>query len=129
MSVITKKLGKWLKRPAEPSEKEMIVSFIEDLENVLDSMAEDIYHGYSEQVVQKRSFKSKMTASLPKFLQSSRIRQQNEKMTEIQETKRKMRLLKGTLEKVSESIESMDLNAAPTSNDEIGSRIYELAYP
>jgi archaellum component FlaC len=132
LSVITKKLGKWLKRPAEPSEKEMIVSFIEDLENVLDSMedmAEDIYHGYSEQVVQKRSFKSKMTASLPKFLQSSRIRQQNEKMTEIQETKRKMRLLKGTLEKVSESIESMDLNAAPTSNDEIGSRIYELAYP
>ena len=110
----------------------MIVSFLEDLEDVLESMddmAEDIQDGYSEQIVQKRSYRSKIAASLPKFIQPSRVRQQNEKLAEIQETRRKMHLLKGTLKDVGESIDSMDLHAAPTSNDEIGNRIYELAYP
>ena len=132
MSLITKHLGKWLKKPAEPSEKEMIVDFIQDLEGVLGSMenmAEDIFHGYSDQIVNKRNFTSKITSSLPKFLQPGRIRQQNEKLNEIQETKRKMHLLKDTLGNISESIESMDLRAAPIANDEIGNRIYELAYP
>ena len=132
MSVITKRLGKWLKKPDEPSEKEMIVGFIEDLESVLDSMedmAEDIHKGYSKQVVQQRSITTKIVASLPKFMQPNRIRQQNEKIAEIDETRRKMHLLKGTLGTISESIESMDLRAAPPANDEMGNRIYELAYP
>jgi len=125
-------LGKWLKKPAEPSEKEMIVDFIQDLEGVLESMenmTEDISHGYSDQIINKRNFTSKITAFLPKFIQPSRIRQQNEKLNEIQETKRKMHLLKDALGNISESIDSMDLRAAPIANDEIGNRIYELAYP
>ena len=125
-------MGKWLKKPAEPSEKEMIVDFIQDLEGVLESMenmTEDIFHGYSDQIVNKRNFTSKITAFLPKFIQPSRIRQQNEKLNEIQETKRKMHLLKDALRNISESIESMDLHAAPIANDEMGNRIYELAYP
>ncbi|MFX0084577.1 MAG: hypothetical protein ACFFAU_02805 [Candidatus Hodarchaeota archaeon] len=132
MSLITKRLGKWLKKPAEPSEKELIIGFIEDLESVLESMedmAEDIHNGYSKQVVQQRSIISKVSAVLPKFMQPDRVRQQNEKMTEIQETRHKMQLLKRTLGNISESIESMDLRAAPPENDEMGSRIYELAYP
>lgn len=130
--IITKHLGKWLKKPAEPSEKEMIVNFIQDLEGVLESMenmTEDISHGYSDQILNKRNLTSKITASLPKFIQPSRIRQQNEKVNEIQEAKRKMHLLKDTLGNISQSIESMDIRAAPVANDEVGNRIYEIAYP
>jgi archaellum component FlaC len=132
LSIITKRLGKWLKKPDEPSEKEMIIGFIEDLESVLESMedmTEDIHNGYSKQVVQQRSITSRITASLPKFMQPTRIRQQNEKIAEIEETRRKMHLLKGTLGNIGESIESMDLRAALPENDEMGNRIYELAYP
>ena len=116
MSLITKRLGKFLKKTKEPSEKELIVGFIHDLESVLESMEEmsdDISSGYSSQVTQKRSFSSKILASMPKFIQPDRIRKQNEKITEINETKRKMRLLQGTLSNISESIESIDLQAAP----------------
>lgn len=132
MSVITKRLGKWLKKTEEPSEKELIVGFIHDLESVLESMedmTDDISKGYSDQVVQKRSFSSKILASMPKFIQPSGVRQQNEKLNEIHQTKRKMHLLRGTLADISESIESMDLQAAPPASDEMGNRIYELAYP
>lgn len=132
MSVITKRLGKWFKKTEEPSEKELIVGFIHDLESVLESMEEisdDVSNGYSSQVVQKRTFSSKILASMPKFMQPNRIRQQNEKTTEIKETKRRMQLLRGTLSDISESIESMDLRAAPPASDEMGNRIYELAYP
>ncbi|UCE15030.1 MAG: hypothetical protein JSV04_07585, partial [Candidatus Heimdallarchaeota archaeon] len=59
----------------------------------------------------------------------SGLRQQNEKLNEIHDTKRKMHLLRGTLANISESIESMDLQAAPPASDEMGNRIYELAYP
>ncbi len=132
MSVITKRLGKWLKKAEEPSEKELIVGFIHDLESVLESMEEmsdDISTGYSDQVIQKRSFSSKVLASMPKFMQSRRLRQQNEKKAEITEAKRKMLLLRGTLANISESIESMDLKAAPQASDDMGNRIYEMAYP
>lgn len=132
MSAITKRLGKWFKKTEEPSEKELIVGFIHDLESVLESMEEmtdDMSGGYSEQVIEKRSFSSKILGSMPKFAQPKRIRQQNEKITEIKETKRKMQLLRGTLANIGESIDSMDLKAAPPASDEMGNRIYELAYP
>ncbi|MHA2226798.1 MAG: hypothetical protein ACXAC8_16415 [Candidatus Hodarchaeales archaeon] len=132
MSVITKKLGKWLKKTEEPTEKELILGFIQDLESVLESMegmSTDISEGYSNQVIQKRSFSSKILASMPKIIQPGTLRQQNEKINEIKETKRKMQLLRGTLSNVSKSIESMDVHAAPAASDDMGNRIYELAYP
>ncbi|UCG90697.1 MAG: hypothetical protein JSU57_02915 [Candidatus Heimdallarchaeota archaeon] len=132
MSVITKRLGRWLKKTEEPSEKELIVGFINELGSVLESMegmADDISNGYSRQVIQKRSFSSKILASMPKFIQPNSVRRQNEKTEEIKETKRKMHLLRGTLANISESIESMDLQAAPPASDEMGNRVYEIAYP
>jgi chromosome segregation ATPase len=132
LSVITKRLGKWFKKPEEPNEKELIKGFIEELESVLDSMdtmTNDIVGGYSDQVVQKRSLSSKFLAAMPQILQPSRIRQQNEKITEMKEAKQKMKLLRGTLADISESIDTMDLRAAPAETAEFGNRIYELAYP
>ncbi|MFX0171044.1 MAG: hypothetical protein ACFE9L_03920, partial [Candidatus Hodarchaeota archaeon] len=132
MSVITKRLGKWFKKPTEPTEKELIKNFIEDLESVLESMeamTDDISQGFTSQVVQKRSFATKILSSMPKIIQPSHVRQQNEKITEMQETKRKMKLLRGTLANISESIETMDIRATPAKNAEFGNRIYELAYP
>jgi hypothetical protein len=132
MSVITKRLGKWFKKPTEPTEKELIKNFIEDLESVLESMetmTDDISQGFTNQVVQKRSFATKILSSMPKIIQPSHVRQQNEKITEMQETKRKMKLLRGTLANISESIETMDIKATPAKNAEFGNRIYELAYP
>ncbi|MFX0150556.1 MAG: hypothetical protein ACFFAJ_07260 [Candidatus Hodarchaeota archaeon] len=132
MSVITKRLGKWFKKPTEPTEKELIKNFIEDLESVLESMetmTDDISQGFTSQVVQKRSLGTKILSSMPKIIQPSHVRLQNEKITEMQEAKRKMKLLRGTLANISESIETMDIRATPAKNAEFGNRIYELAYP
>ncbi|MFW9854039.1 MAG: hypothetical protein ACFFFG_03235 [Candidatus Thorarchaeota archaeon] len=132
MSVFTKRLSKWFKKPEEPTEKELLVNFIHDLESVLESMegmAGDLSGGMSEQVVQKRSLTSKLLASLPRFLQPRDIQKQNEKIKEINETKRKMQLLRGTLGEISESIETMDLRASPPEQTGVGARIYEIAYP
>ncbi|MFX0123828.1 MAG: hypothetical protein ACFFAE_09340 [Candidatus Hodarchaeota archaeon] len=132
MSTITKRLGKWFKKTEEPSEKELIVGFIHDLESVLESMeemADDMAGGYSDQVIERRSFSSKILGSMPKFIQPTKIRQQNEKISEIKETKRKMHIMRETLANIGESIDSMDLKAAPPASDEMGNRIYELAFP
>ncbi|MFW9777321.1 MAG: hypothetical protein ACFFE8_00625 [Candidatus Heimdallarchaeota archaeon] len=132
MSVFTKRLSKWFKKPDEPTEKELLVNFIHDLDSVLESMegmAADLSGGMSEQVVQKRSLTSKLLASMPRFLQPGDIKKQNEKIREIDETKRKMQLLRGTLGEISESIETMDLRASPQEQTGVGTRIYEIAYP
>jgi archaellum component FlaC len=132
VSVFTKRLSKWFKKPEEKDEKELLVDFIHDLESVLESMegmADDLSGGMSEQVVEKRSLTSKILASMPQFLQPKDIQKQNEKIKEISETKRKMQLLRGTLGEISESIETIDLRAAPPEQTGVGTRIYEIAYP
>ena len=131
MSLITKRLEKWLKKPTEPTEKEMLLGFIGDLDSVLEtmeSMADDVYFGYSNQVIDQRTIPKKIAASLPKFLQPVQIKRQNEKIKEIKDTKQKMRHLRETLGGIGESIETMDLTATPPES-QLGNRIYEIAYP
>ncbi len=129
---MTKQLAKWFKKPVEPTEKEIIKDFIEELDSVLETMeimTDDITQGFRIQIIKPRSFSNKIIASLPKVLQPAQIRSQNEKLKEINDTKQKMKLLRGTLAKISNSVDSMDLNAAPLEGEEVGNRIYELAYP
>lgn len=132
MSLLTKQLSKWFKKPTEPTEKEMIKEFIGELDSVLESMesmTSDIAQGFQTQIIEERSFSNKIIANLPKFLQPPRIRSQNEKLVQLNGTKQKMKSLRGTLTKISDSVDSMDLNAAPLEGDEAGNRVYELAYP
>ncbi|NHJ01974.1 MAG: hypothetical protein EAX86_07495 [Candidatus Heimdallarchaeota archaeon] len=131
MSVITKRLEKWLKKPSEPTEKEMIMDFIGDLDTILETMedmADDMHSGYSDQVIKQRSLSTKIASSLPKFLQPVQIKRQNEKIKEILTTKQKMRHLRETLSGIGSSIETMDLKASPPETH-LGNRIYEIAYP
>ena len=132
LSLLTKQLAKWFKKPAELSEKEMLVDFIKELDSVLLSMEEmtdDITLGYRNQVIQKRPLSSKIIASMPKLLQPNQIRSQNEKLSELSSTKQKMQSLRGTLAKIGDSVDMMDIQATPLKGEEVGNRIYELAYP
>ncbi|MHA2175525.1 MAG: hypothetical protein ACXABI_11905 [Candidatus Hodarchaeales archaeon] len=132
MALITEKLAKWFKKPSEPSEKEMIKSFIGDLDDILvsmDSMANDMTDGFSEQIIKKRGFSTKLMSYLPQVLQPRSIRLENEKLTELKSSRLKMKSLRGTLARISNSVESMDLKVKPPENTEVGNRIYELAYP
>ena len=132
MALLTNILAKWFKKPAEPTEKEMIKDFIQELDSVLismEEMTEDMTNGFSNQVIQRRPLSTKLMAYLPKFMQSKNTRSQNEKLIELKNTKQKMRTLRGTLSKIDESVDSMDLHAAPLEGEEVGNRIYELAYP
>ncbi len=132
MALLTKRLSKWFKRPAEQTEKEMIKGFVNDLHSVLESMenmTDDISEGFKSQVIDKRSLSSRIIANLPRLIQPPIIRLQNEKLNELSETKLKMKSLRGTLTNIGESIESMDLQASPLKGEEVGNRIYELAYP
>ncbi|MHA2055967.1 MAG: hypothetical protein ACW99F_20550 [Candidatus Hodarchaeales archaeon] len=124
MALITEKLAKWFKKPSEPSEKEMIKSFIGDLDDILvsmDSMANDMTDGFSDQIIKKRGFSTKLMSYLPQVLQPRSIRLENEKLTELKSSRLKMKSLRGTLARISNSVESMDLK--------VRNRIYELAYP
>jgi chromosome segregation ATPase len=132
LALLTKKLAKWFKKPAEPTEKEMIKNFIQELDSVLvsmEEMTEDMTIGFSNQVIQQRPLSTKLIAYLPKFMQSKHTRSQNEKLFELKTTKQKMQILRGTLSKIDESIDSMDLRAAPLEGEEVGNRIYEIAFP
>lgn len=131
MTVITK-LGSWFKKPEKVDEKEMIIDFIGDLESVLDSMGnivDDVHEGYQDQVIKKRTFTDKILGVLPSFLQSNDVKEQSKKSTEIQQTKIKMSTLKSTLSHVKESVQNMDMETSTTSNETMGKRVYELAYP
>ncbi|MCK4848225.1 MAG: hypothetical protein KAT16_04300 [Candidatus Heimdallarchaeota archaeon] len=132
MALLTKQLAKWFKKPAEQSEKEMLTGFIKELDSVLFSMEEmtdDITQGYRSQVIHKRPLTTKIIANLPNFLQPQKIRSQNDKLIELSVTKQKMQSLRGTLAKVSDSIETMEIQATPLESEEVGNRIYELEYP
>ena len=99
MSLVTKQLAKWFKKPAEPSEKEMLTDFIKELDSVLLSMEEmtdDITQGYKNQVIQKRPLSTKIIANLPKIFQPNEVKTQNEKLSELSSTKLKMQSLRGT---------------------------------
>jgi hypothetical protein len=132
LALLTEKLAKWFKKPAEQTEKEMIKDFIKELDSVLETMEEmsdDMTNGFSSQVIQQRSFSTKLMTYLPKFMQSKTTRSQNEKLIELRSTKQKMQSLRETLSKIDESVDSMDLHAAPLEGEEVGNRIYEIAYP
>jgi archaellum component FlaC len=132
LALLTKRLSKWFKRPAEPTEKEMIKEFVNDLHSVLETMenmTDDISKGYKSQVIEKRSLSSKIVANLPKIIQPQRIKLQNEKLNELSETKQKMQSLRNTLVHIGDSVDSMDLQATPLEGEDVGNRIYELAYP
>lgn len=132
MALITAKLAKWFKKPSEPTEKDMIKSFIKDLDDILvsmDSMTNDMVDGFNEQIIRNRGLYTKIMSNLPQILQPSKIRLQNEKLTELKNTKSKMKTLRDTLARISNSIESKDLEVKPQENAEVGNRIYELAYP
>lgn len=132
LALLTKRLSKWFKRPAEQTEKEMIKDFVNDLHSVLEAMenmTEDISEGYKSQVIEKRTLSSRIIANLPKVIQPSKIKRQNEKLNEMSETKHKMQSLRSTLTNINDSIDSMDLQATPLEGEEVGNRIYELAYP
>jgi DNA repair ATPase RecN len=129
---LTNKLAKWFKKPAEQTEREMIKNFIKELDSVLESMEEmtdEMTNGFSSQVIQQRPLSAKLMTYLPKFMQSKNTRSQNEKLNELRTTKQKMQSLRGTLSKINDSVDSMDLHAVPLEGEEVGNRIYEIAYP
>ncbi|MHA1207295.1 MAG: hypothetical protein ACTSSO_06970 [Candidatus Hodarchaeales archaeon] len=132
LALLTKQLAKWFKKPTELSEKEMLTDFIKDLDSVLFSMEEmtdDMTQGYRQQVIHKRPLTTKIIAILPKFIQPYKIKSQNEKLTELSITKQKMQSLRGTLAKIGDSIDTMEIRATPLEGEEVGNRIYELEYP
>ncbi len=132
MALITKQLAKWFKRPSEQTEKDMIKSFIGDLDDILismDNMANDMADGFNEQIIKKRGFSTKIMSFLPHMLQPKKIKSQNEKLIELKTSRLKMKSLRETLAKINDSVESMDLKAKPLEKEDVGNRIYELAYP
>ena len=132
MALLTKQLAKWFKKPVEQTEKELLKEFIEELDSVLETMermTSDISQGFKEQIIKPRSIFNKIVAVMPKVVQPTQIRDQNEKLMELNGTKQKMKSLRETLGKISSSIDSMDINATPIESEEVGNRIYELAYP
>ncbi len=128
MALLTKKikeLGSMIKGE-EGSSQEIIVDHITALEEIsktIDSLLEEMDDGYSEQVVSKRHFKTKLRARLG--FKSPAIKTQERSQKSIKNTKSRVSSLSNSLTKMRESIECLPQEDSET----LGKRVYQLAYP
>ncbi|MFX0094181.1 MAG: hypothetical protein ACFFBD_20755 [Candidatus Hodarchaeota archaeon] len=121
------RIGSKFKKPESANQIELMQEFLFNLETITDSVEEvldDIDEEYEEQVIQKRGISEKISASvLPSSLQPSQVRLQEAQKEKFSNTREKLRQISNALGKM-----KVSLTVLPSS-EEMGKRIYTLAYP
>jgi len=121
-----KSIGGKFKRTPEPTHQELMIDFIHDLENVTSAVAEladDMHDEFHGQVIATRSFRKRILSWLPTRIQPKSIRIEEEKVSEIKDVRTRVATVGSALRQLDESIRSMP------SEEEMGQRIYEIAFP
>ena len=95
----------------------------------MEGLAADMYEGFNSQVLQQRSFSSKILSLVPNFLQPTGIRAQTKRKQELGSATLKMKYLRKTLNEIDTSIKQKDFSTKPSTESNFGHQIYELAYP
>lgn len=130
MSVVTsklKRLGARLRPTKEPDQREVVEHFIADLKGITTSIAdlvEDLGEEYEEQVIKERSTIQKTMARLPGFLQPASLREEEQERRKLSSVKTRVITLNASLDQIEEAMTDV-----PLTQEEVGRRIYEVAYP
>ncbi|MFX1251191.1 MAG: hypothetical protein ACFFCZ_06255 [Promethearchaeota archaeon] len=121
------RVGSKFKKPESKNQLELMQEFLFNLENVTDSIEEvldDIDEEYKEKIIDRRGLTQKLSAAvLPPELQPEAVRQQESQREKFAATRDRLRQISNTLGKM-----KVSLTVLPSS-EEMGKRLYTLAYP
>lgn len=121
-----KSIGGKLKRTPEPSHQEIMLNFIHDLGDVTSAVADlagELHTEFEQQVIDTRPFRKRVLSWLPSRLQPKSVKDQEQKVKEIRDVRNKVTTVNSALGQLEKSIQSMP------SEEEMGQRIYEIAFP
>jgi chromosome segregation ATPase len=121
-----KNIGGKLKGTPEPSHQELLLGFIHDLSDVTSAvteLADEMHTEFQQQVVDTRPFRKRILSWFPSRLQPKSVRQEEEKAREITDVRNRVTTVNAALHELENSIQSMP------SEEEMGQRIYEIAFP
>ena len=113
-------------RKSETSELQMLQNFVQDLDDITESIGsllDDMHEGYEDQITSKRSGARRFVARMPMFLQSKELREEQSKLQDINSARDRVSVLAGALKEVGNALTELP------SEEEMGRRIYNVAYP
>lgn len=130
MSILKKKikqLGSKFKHSKEPDQREIVNNFISDLKVITTSigdLVENLDEQFEDQVIKERSLIQKTLLKLPAFLQPVKLKEEEADKKNLTVVKQRIITLNTSLEHIEEGLTSV-----PLTHEEMGKRIYEVAYP
>lgn len=122
-----KKLGSKFSSPKEPDQRELVTNFIGDLKTItvsIEDLVENLGDEFEKQVVQDRGIIDKTLLKLPKFLQPIKLKESEQERKKLTTVKKRIYDLNTSLDQV-----EVGLTKIPLTQEEMGQRIYEVAYP
>ena len=122
-----KKLGSKFTTTKEPDQREMVTTFIGDLKTIttsIEDLVETLGDEFEKQVVQDRGLIDKTLLKLPQFLQPIKLKESEQERKKITNVKSRIYELNTSLDKVEAGLTNI-----PLTQEEMGKRIYEVAYP
>lgn len=122
-----KKLGAKFSSTKEPDQREMVDNFITDLKTItvsIGDLVENLGDEFEKQVVEERGFLEKTLVKLPSFLQPIRIKESEKDRKNLTDVKSRIYNLNASLDQIESGLTNI-----PLTQEEMGQRIYEVAYP
>ena len=122
-----KKLGSKFSSTKEPDQREMVENFITDLKTItvsIGDLVENLGDEFEKQVIEDRGLIDKTLLKLPSFLQPVKLKESEKERKKLTGVKSRIYNLNASLDQ----IESGLINV-PLTQEEMGQRIYEVAYP
>ena len=122
-----KQLGSKFSAPKEPDQREMVTDFIEDLKTIttsIEDLVENLGDEFEKQVVEDRGLVEKTLLKLPSFLQPVKLKEE-------EKDRKKLTTVKSRIYNLNTSLDQLEtgLTNIPLTQEEMGQRIYEVAYP
>ena len=105
----------------------MVEIFLTDLKGITTSigdLVESLDEKFEEEVVKERSIIQKSILKLPGFLQPAKLKEEEMDRKSLSTVKNRVITLNASLDQIEEG-----LTTVPLTQEEMGKRIYEVAYP
>jgi hypothetical protein len=122
-----KKLGSKFSASKEPDQREMVEHFISDLKTITTSigdLVENLGDEFDKQVLEDRSLIEKTLLKFPSFFQPLKLKEEEKERKKLSTVKSRIYTLNASLDQL-----ETGLTDIPLTQEEMGKRIYEVAYP
>ena len=122
-----KKLGSKFSSTKEPDQREMVENFITDLKTItvsIGDLVENLGDEFEKQVLEDRGLIDKTLLKLPSFLQPVKLKESEKERKKLTTVKSRIYNLNASLDQIESGLTNV-----PLTQEEMGQRIYEIAYP